>query len=262
MDTNREVVIFENSQLARQKGGQAAQQNKQQKDQKDKSLNENIAENKKQGIAEGAKEAAKQQEQTKEQRPDVLKKSGEQDAIKEVAKEETKAKTTSDETVKELGKQEGIKEVAKESVKGQQAAQGKLDSLIEKIQSPLLKLYTSGYLFLNLAPDILTIDPLKVSVRYRSILKDEQVRSVFVKDIADVFVESIPFAAALRIVDSNDKENPILVKPFKKMDAEKAKSIIIGLIAANKENIDLSSIEVNENTAKKFEELGKTAPTE
>lgn len=185
------------------------------------------------------------------------KEQGQTEGIKEAAKEEAKTQKVSENTFKEQGHQEGIKEAAKDAAKGKEETIGKLDSLVKSATEPLLQLQTSGYLMLNLVPDILTIDALKVTVRYRSILADEQIRSVFVKDIGDVFVESIPFAASLRIIDNTDKDNPILIKPFKKEDAEKAKSIIKGLITAQKENIDPATLEKSPETIKKIEALGK-----
>lgn len=215
-----EVVVF-------QKGAKDQKTNKQ-NDNKNNDIKKKLAEQKEQGREEGAKEAGKQQEQAKE---------------------------LTQEDFHKQGTNEGIKEAAKEAEKNKEATEGKLESLIEKTKEPLLKIKTTG--FINLIPDTLTIDPIKVSVTYRSFPAIEQVRSIFVKDILDVFVESIPFATAIRIVDNQDKENPLVIKPFKKEDAEKAKSIIMGLITANKENLDLTNLDRSEKTTEKVEQLGE-----
>lgn len=208
----------------------------------------------------GAEQGEMEKQKTQIQSPEVLKQAGEQDAIKEAAKEAKKVEESSDESLKEQGQNEGIKEAAKESKKSMQTTAGKLDTLVQHAQQPLLQLKTSGYLLLNLIPDVLTIDPVKIVVRYRSLFGGEYEKSAFVKDITDVTVEAIPFAALLRITDSTNKE-PIVVKPFKKEDAERAKSIILGLLAIHKEDIDPTTLNTSEDTAKKLEDLGKGAKT-
>lgn len=240
VDTPKEIIIFKDPHLRSKKSTPTQQKN---------STSQNKQTN--------PKQHTNQQNDQQDQPVDPATQQGVQEGIKQGITEITKTEIQPKKAIIESGHHEGIKEAAKDAAKGKEETTGKLDSLVKSAQHPLLQLQTSGYLMLNLIPDILTIDALKVTVRYRSILADEKTRSVFVKDIGDVMVESIPFAASLRIIDNTDKDNPILIKPFKKRDAEKAKSIIKGLITAQKENIDPATLEKSPETIKKIETLGK-----
>lgn len=81
------------------------------------------------------------------------------------------------------------------------------------------------------------------------------------KDILDVFIDTSIFFSTLRIVDRGYSEDIIEVHYIKNKDAKRLRSIIQGLIAAHRQQLDLTKINPDE-IAYKIEELGKAKATE
>lgn len=147
----------------------------------------------------------------------------------------------------------GMQDAMKESVKEHRKNTFKFFGLMNKSEKLVAK-------FKNIIPfftDEVVIDTTKVTFIHRPFFFSERIHSVSVKDISDVFVETAPFFAALKIVDANFIENTIQINWFLKKDAEKARRIITGLMTASKEQVDLNNIE-DDGLDAKLEEIGRT----
>lgn len=140
-------------------------------------------------------------------------------------------------------------------VEMQRENQRKLDELVEKSSHELLCV-KSAFPF-NLFPDELIIDANKVSIIYRQFLAAEQIRTIIIKDIEDVWVESIPFFATLKIKSVRAIELDIIViRNLTKNDAVKAQRLIQGLMLSEQQEVELAEVN-KENLDEKMEKLGK-----
>lgn len=129
----------------------------------------------------------------------------------------------------------------------------KLDNLVDNSHRIL---FTAKNVFpFDLFPDILTIDVNQVHLTTNYFLKTKRVHSIAIQDISDVFVETSPWYATLRIVDKDFIEKSVQISFLKKDDAMKAKKIIQGLMIGLKEGIDFSKI-TDDNLSSKLEDLG------
>lgn len=135
----------------------------------------------------------------------------------------------------ELGHNEAIKEVAKEEDKFEK----KLSDLAHKSNNILCHIY--GVFPFDFFPNEVIIDLAKVSIVFNSFLS-RRVHSIFLKDIADVFVDDGILFASLNIVDLGFSENMLMVNYLDKPDAHHARRIIEGLVISAKQDIDLSKI--------------------
>ncbi len=179
--------------------------------------------------------------------------------IKADSPEEIEPQSAPDEDKKEVktdGKNEGKEEEKTierpKNLKNDPANKNKLDGLVQKTDNVLLKVS-------NIVPVLTTdivIDSSKVSVVYRPFPFSERIHSISVRDITDVYIETVPFFATLNIVDTGFVENLVKITWLVKSDAEKARRIITGLMQANKENIDLKLVQDKE-LGPKLEEIGK-----
>lgn len=104
------------------------------------------------------------------------------------------------------------------------------------------------------------IDTAKITFIFRPFFFSERIHSISIKDISDVYVETIPFFATINVVDTNFTETLIRQKWFWKRDAERARRIITGLMAAAREGVDLKNIE-DDALTEKLEEIGKLRST-
>jgi hypothetical protein len=153
--------------------------------------------------------------------------------------------------IKEAEK-EGVKEAMKETVKDQKKNTFKFFGLLNKSEKLV-------YRIKNIIPVFtgeVVIDTAKITVINRPFFFSERIHSISIKDISDVFIDTAPFFGTLNIVDTNFAETTIKQKWFWKKDAEKARRIITGLMAAAKEEVDLKNID-DDGLDEKLEEIGR-----
>ncbi len=175
----------------------------------------------------------------------------EEEKVKEdEAKPEEKAQPDSKSENKQDSEEEPVERP--KNLKNDPQNKTKLDGLVNKTDHVLLKVS-------NIIPILTTdvvVDSSKVSVIYRPFPFSERIHSISVRDITDVYIETVPFFATLNIVDTGFVENLVKITWLAKSDAEKARRIITGLMQANKENIDLKLVQ-DDNLGLKLEEIGK-----
>lgn len=129
----------------------------------------------------------------------------------------------------------------------------KFDKLILNSQKTLF-IISSVFPF-DLFPDQISIEPMQVNVSKKSFFATYHVQSIPLKNVADVFLQTSLFFATLKIIDSSYIENSIKVEYLPKDKACRARRIIMGLVIAMKENIDLSRLPL-QDLALKAEQLG------
>lgn len=167
--------------------------------------------------------------------------------------------STSDEKASgefEAARREALKEAAKETIKLQRQNTKKLNDLLHKSENILLNIRNIIPIF----KDEIIIDTNKITVIKRPFFFSEKIHSISVKDITDVYIETVPFFANINIVDANFSETIINVRWFWKNNAEKARRIITGLMEVSKEQIDLKHLK-DEDLYEKLEEIGRIRET-
>lgn len=148
--------------------------------------------------------------------------------------------------------EEGAIEAVKEAMKLEFTNKQKFNELLNRSKKVLLKI---SNIIPLLTSDVI-IDINKVDIIHRFFFFSGRNHSIAIKDITDVFTETIPFLGTLNIVDEGFAENTVRVRWLKKKEAEKARRIITGLMEARKEEVDITKLD-DKNLASKFEELGK-----
>lgn len=143
--------------------------------------------------------------------------------------------------------------VESQAVEMAQKMKGKMDKLVENSNKILFR--TSAVFPFDLFPDEVVVDPYQVNIIHRSFFGNERIHGAAIKDIEDVFVDTGPLFAALRIVDKGYVENVITIKYLPRKDAIKARRIIQGLVLASKEGVDMSQVDI-ETLVKKTEAIG------
>lgn len=136
----------------------------------------------------------------------------------------------------------------------------KLDQLIKLAHQPIFK--TTTVFPFDLTPNSMVIEIDKVNLISHEFLGSEQIRSLAVKDLGEIIVETGMFFATLKILERRvGPDNIIEIKNLKREDAMRARRILQGLVAADKQGIDLTKFDPEE-LAKKAEELGQTTEAE
>lgn len=95
---------------------------------------------------------------------------------------------------------------------------------------------------LDLFPDTITIDPLKILIIQKYFFLSKSEKSIFIKDIIDTSVEIGPWTSTLEIVTKEDP-HPVRISYIRTKDAEKAMKIIKGLVVARSEAPEVSKVE-------------------
>lgn len=161
----------------------------------------------------------------------------------------------SDEEASEWGEREAVKE----EIKQQEIETIKFDETVHQGSHVLYK--TKAIFPFDLFPDEITVDLNQVNVVIKYFFWSERRQSILIKDIMDVLVDTIPFFASLKVIDSGFKEQPIEINFLKRNDAIKIRRLIQGLMVAHKQEIDLSKID-SHDLPEKIEELGKVTEIE
>ncbi len=136
----------------------------------------------------------------------------------------------------------------------------KLDLLVTKSHRRLIEVST--VFPFDFFPDTIRIDENKIDVIYRNFFSVKHIVPVLIGDIATVILSSGVVFASIHIQLNKPRPpemDPFLSEPinyFWKKDAIKARRIILGLVVAKKEKVDISKISLSE-LIPKIEEIGK-----
>lgn len=162
----------------------------------------------------------------------------------------------SEQTLKDIGVAEATKE------RSQQADlnTSKFNNLVQKNSSRTLYKLKSAKI-LDFFPSEIVIETTKVNVSLRDYFFMRRLHTVSIEDISDVFVETTPWYATLKIVDKDFIENSVEVQFLRKNDAKKARRIIQGLVTAFKEGINIATLP-DESLLEKLEALGNAGEVE
>ncbi len=158
-------------------------------------------------------------------------------------------------------RKEGYIEIAKGELAGKEVkSRKKMDELIANSQKPLYKLST---IFpLDLFPNQLIIELDHVNIYFREFFFTGQMRSVPIQNIGEVIIETSPLFTRLKIIEGMIGTGiELILKYVRRQEAMKAKRIIMGLMIANKQGIDLSDLKPEEVSIK-VEALGKAQEPE
>jgi hypothetical protein len=131
----------------------------------------------------------------------------------------------------------------------------KIDGLAQGSQRVLLDI-KSVFPF-DLFPDEVIIDETKITIQRNFFFFTGQSQSVNIADIFNVVVNHGIFFAKLELFDRYFAEQPISVEYLKKEDAARARQIIQGLVLVKKNNIDTSSLSVD-NLTHKLDRIGQS----
>jgi hypothetical protein len=162
----------------------------------------------------------------------------------------------SNEALKNIGEAEAVKESAQKFTLNT----NKFNTLVKNNSTRTLLRIKSAKI-LDFFPSEVTIETTKVNVSQRDYFFLRRLHTVAIEDIEDVFVETTPIYATLKIVDKGFVENTIQVQFLKKNDAKKARRIIQGLVSAFKEDIDIATLP-KEGLVEKLETLGSAGEVE
>ncbi len=158
----------------------------------------------------------------------------------------------------EIGKEEGIIEGAREAAKKEETAREKLSTVAAQAENILLKI--RSVFPLDLFPSTLIIDTTKITVITKAFFASETVRTILLKEVTDVSVETNLFFARLLFTYSHNPIRPmdLSVGNFKKNEALKAKDIIQGVMVLRLgENVDLTNLSA-EKILNEIKQIGYT----
>jgi hypothetical protein len=118
--------------------------------------------------------------------------------------------------------------------------------LIEEASNPPTKtiLTISSVFPFDFFPDTVVIEQNKVKIIFNHFSFSYRVHGVLIRDITDVLVDIHLFLATLTMVDSSNYHYPIEIKVENLHidEALKARSIILELVAAQRQQVNISSV--------------------
>jgi hypothetical protein len=117
--------------------------------------------------------------------------------------------------------------------------QEKVNTLKKKTQTILFK--TRSVFPFDFFPDTLLIDSIKVTFILQKFFYSQEVTSLYISDIENVVVQTGPFFAKLSVISRYVAQRPIKIAFLWKKQAIKAHNILQGLIIANKQDIDMTT---------------------
>lgn len=134
--------------------------------------------------------------------------------------------------------------------------QQRLKELIHKSEHVLFQA-TTVWPF-DFFPDIFTIDENKVSLTTRSFWKTGTTRSYMLEDIKDVTFTKAIFLSTLiiRIERYTEDATELKVKPLWVKDAEEAQKILLGLLVALRQGVELEKAK-EQKLPKQVEHIGE-----
>lgn len=148
---------------------------------------------------------------------------------------------------------EGHEEALKEQIKKQEQTEEKFNKLVAN--SKLVLFETKTTFPFTFFPNKIVITLNDVSVIFNEYIS-KQIRTIPISKVAEVIVETGFFFAKLRIVDIDYSQNSIEIDYLGIKHAMKAKRLILGLLFARREEVDITKLG-NDNIAQKIEELGR-----
>ena len=117
---------------------------------------------------------------------------------------------------------------------------GKLDHLHKRATT---RLFTCTAIFpFDLFPDTLVIDHNKIDIIYRTFFGHNHTVSIPIERLNYVGVNSVLFLSTLRFETKGLEQNPAPLSMLPTRAAQYAKNLIFGLMAAEKNGIDLSHL--------------------
>jgi len=106
------------------------------------------------------------------------------------------------------------------------------------------KIYSCQSVFpFTLFPDIIKVDQYKIDIIYSIFFFSKSVFTILLKDVRTVKVDSGLFFATLNIEVIGYEKNPTPVRFLPKAAAFKLRDIIMGLVAAKRNKVDLATID-------------------
>lgn len=136
---------------------------------------------------------------------------------------------------------------------------GELKTLLAKATHKILVIH-SVWPF-DFFPNTLVIDHNKIDFIYNDFFWTKHTFSVHIKNVNCVIVGIDPLFASLTVKVMGFEENPEPVKFLRKSDAILARRLIMGLVAADKEGVDLSKLSILDSK-RTLEEIGKAEEVE
>jgi hypothetical protein len=110
---------------------------------------------------------------------------------------------------------------------------------------------------IDLFPDTINVEEGRITVITRNFFFNSQVHSVDIKDISNVFINTMPFYASLEVVSRTFEDNEITIRALWKREAILVRRLIEGLRIFESKQIDTSNYTKEELIAK-LEELSTT----
>jgi hypothetical protein len=133
-----------------------------------------------------------------------------------------------------------------------------LDKLISKSEHLLLKI--SSIRLLDLCPDVLTVDENKVNIFHNDFFGTGDAHNILIENITSVSTSSAPLSSSLEIVDSCNPRAPVTyeIHNLKSDEAHQARRLILGLMVARRNGLDLKEFDDLYNLERQLEQLGDT----
>jgi hypothetical protein len=128
------------------------------------------------------------------------------------------------------------KDLAKEEAKQKEM----FINAVDDSSMPLLRI-KSVFPF-DFFPNELIVDMVKVTMVKKDFFFSGSSEAVYIKDIANVIVETGPFLSTLKIIDISYNTEKHNIQYLKRKDAFRARILIEGLVTAAKRGIDLCKL--------------------
>lgn len=128
--------------------------------------------------------------------------------------------------------------------------------LVRKSNRILVSISSHRFPF-DLFPDTINVEEGRITIITRNFFFSSQVHSVDIKDISNIFINTVLFFAQLVVVSKTFAENEIRIKNLRKSEAVFARRIIEGLRTFESKQIDTSN-HTKEELISKLEQLSTT----
>lgn len=109
--------------------------------------------------------------------------------------------------------------------------------------------------------DEVVVDESKVTFIIGRFIESKEVRSVMIKDVSNIQVETSYFFARIQLTDRNFVNDPLVVKYVKKNDAYALRRIIVGLMIAHENGVELSDYD-DKDLIENLEKIGSARDVE
>lgn len=106
-----------------------------------------------------------------------------------------------------------------------------------------------------LFPDEIIVDEEKVSIIIGNFYQSGYLRSVMIKDISNVSINTSMFFSSCTIVDRNYVEDELVIRFLRRNEAFKMRRILMGLIISDENKVDLSAYSIKD-LRKYLEKIG------